>query len=58
MDYLATYMLILPHEDLTTNGPQEFEAFIFLDFKTILKKLLVALSETFINKNSVILGIA
>ena len=27
-------MLILPHENLTTIGPQEFEAFIFLDLNS------------------------
>ena len=43
-------MLVLPHEDLTPTGPQELKAFVFLDFKTILKEFFIALSKTFIEK--------
>ena len=49
-------MFILPREDLTLTGPREFEAFVFLDFKTILKEFLIALSITFIDKDSILLG--
>ena len=31
-------MFILPLEDLTSIGPQELEAFVFLDFKKILNR--------------------
>ena len=49
-------MLVLYHKDLTPTGPQELKAFVFLDFKTILKELFIALSKTFIDKDSILLG--
>lgn len=55
-DYPATFMLVLSHEDLTPTGRQEFDSFVFLDFRTILKEFLIALSKTFIDKDSILLG--
>ena len=52
----ATFMLVLSHEDLTPTGRQEFDSFVFLNFRTILKEFLIALSKTFIDKDSILLG--
>ena len=49
-------MLILPLEDLTPIGPQELEAFVFLDFKAILKEFVITVCKTFIDKDSILLG--
>jgi len=51
-------MLMLPHEYPAPTGAQEFEIFLFLDFKPILKEFLIALRKTFTDKDSFILGIA